>query len=216
MKLKQNTDLLNGLFQVALSKKNTHHQQIKYTKPPHWTQYCPNKATILFQQFQLSGVFVSASCIHKKAAIGKTTDYVGTHWVLRQLQLSSLAGAALQAVLHLFLSTNTHGTAQGNEVFCYHFTRTHCRSAASGRNCSLAKLNLPVLKFSLQQLQEKGRIRHKENRAQELKRNRSWEAQNRNWKLGNVQQPKQGTGYAGKSQSWKCALWKGLGALSRL
>lgn len=155
MKLKQNTDLLNGLFQAALSKKTptstkkkTHKETTLNTiLPPTKPQSSSSSFSFVVSLSQLP------ASTEKQQVMGKTTAYVGTHWVLRQLQLSSLAGAALQAVLHLFLITNTHGTAQGNGVFCYHFTRTHCRSAASGRNCSLPKLNLTVLKFSLQQLQ---------------------------------------------------------------
>lgn len=48
----------------------------------------------------------------KQQTTGKSTGSVGTHWVVGQLQLSSLAGSVLQAVLHLFLITSTHVTAQ--------------------------------------------------------------------------------------------------------
>lgn len=152
MKLKRNTDLLNGLFQVALSKKPPTSTKKPHKKPLNTTlpQQSHNAHSSSSFSFLMSLSQLPAST-EKQQVTGKTTDYVGKHWVLGQLQLSSLAGSALQIILHLLLITNIHRTAQGKEVFCYHFTttRTHCRSAASGRNCSLANLNLPLLLFKV-------------------------------------------------------------------
>lgn len=140
-----------GCFRLLCLKK-PQHQQKNHTKNP-WTQHCPNKATMLTLPAVSAFWCLCLSFLHpqKSSKWQEKLQTVGKHWVLGQLQLSSLAGSALQIILHLLLITNIHRTAQGKEVFCYHFTttRTHCRSAASGRNWSLANMNLPLLLFKV-------------------------------------------------------------------
>lgn len=56
-----------GCFRL-LCLKNPQHQQNNTQKTPEHNTAPTKPQCSLFQQFQLSGVFVSASCIHRKAA----------------------------------------------------------------------------------------------------------------------------------------------------
>lgn len=136
--------LAYGLFQVPLSK-NTQHQQKNHTKKPLTTK--PQSS--LFQQFQLSGVFVSASCMHRKAANDRKITALWAHtgfW-------GSLSVTGSTAPL----CGHQHSWTAQWEVFCYHCitSRTHCRSASRAGTAAWQSWTCQAqcLKSSLQQLQ---------------------------------------------------------------
>lgn len=137
---------LMGCFRFLCLKTPNINKKTTQKPPEHDT--APTKPqSSLFQQFQLSGVFVSASCIHRKAANDRKIYRLCGH------TLGTGAAAALQpgwvSVTGSTAPLSDHQHSCDCSVMRYFVTRTRCRSAVSGRNCSLAKLNLPVLVFKV-------------------------------------------------------------------
>lgn len=101
---------------LHLSKKTTstkHKQTNKQTQNPKHNTAPPKSLSPNphpSSSFSFSVVFVSPSCIHKKAAKDRKLEAAWAHWLLGQLDLSSLARPILQATFCLFLITNIHMT----------------------------------------------------------------------------------------------------------
>lgn len=102
---------LMGCFRLlCLKKPYINKKTHKKTPEPNTVPTKPQSSP--FQQFQLSGVFVSASCTHRKAASDRKIYRLCGHTLG--------PGAALQALLHLLLITNTQGLLRNEELSPLH------------------------------------------------------------------------------------------------